>query len=829
VTTNNPALPIDAVLADILASLGAVPNLVLKAPPGAGKTTRVPLALLEAGFARGGKILVIEPRRVAARAAARRMAETLGEHVGETVGWRMRMDTKVGPKTRIEVMTDGLFTRRLQADPELTGIAAVLFDEFHERRLELDLGLALALEAQAALTPDLRLVAMSATLDGLALGDLMHAPIIEAQGRAYPVDIRYAPPGKQRLEEDIAAVIKTALREDDGDILAFLPGAAEIERTKRALHPLDPAIILHTLHGDLSAELQDRVLLPDPSGRRKIILSTAIAETSLTIEGVRIVIDSGLSRVSRFDPNSAMSRLDTVRITQAGATQRAGRAGRTAPGVCYRIWTEAETRGLLPYPAPEILEADLAPLALELALWGAGDPQALSFQDPPPESNLAAARDLLQRLGTLDADHRITPHGKSCSQMGLHPRLAHMIITARGMGLGRMAALVAALLSDRDPMRGTGAHLTERIEVLAGSGRSNAPVPQMDRIKRMAKLWTERDDPPLDHPISPEDVGLLIALAYPDRIAVNRASGDGSFRLTNGRGAVIDTLDALSSAPYLAIADLDGPARGAKIRLAAPVSLEILERLYAGQIVDETITVWNPREEAVNARRIRRLGQAVLEDRPDQKPDPAAQVQALIAGIRSLGLSCLPFDHAADQIRARAQLLARVDPVGGWPDMSDAALLDSLEIWLAPDLIGRTRRAHLKDVHMDRALARLFPYPLDRNLERLAPTHLTVPTGSQIALDYTGEAPVLAVRLQEVFGQKDTPRIADGRVGVVLHLLSPAGRPVQITADLAGFWRTSYAAVRADLRGRYPKHAWPDDPANATPMRTTKKRHEQTH
>ena len=824
-----PALPIDAVLPDILASLEVTPNLVLKAPPGAGKTTRVPLALLAADFARGGKILVIEPRRVAARAAARRMAESLGEPVGETVGWRMRMDTKVGPKTRIEVMTDGLFTRRLQSDPELTGIAAVLFDEFHERRLESDLGLALALEAQAALAPNLRLVAMSATLDGLALGDLMQAPVIEAEGRAYPVDIRYAPPAKLRLEEDIANVIRTSLREDEGDILVFLPGAAEIERTRRALNPLDPAIVLHTLHGDLSAELQDRVLLPDPNGRRKIILSTAIAETSLTIDGVRIVIDCGLSRVSRFDPNSAMSRLDTVRITQAGATQRAGRAGRTAPGICYRIWTEAETRGLLPYPAPEILEADLAPLALELALWGAADAKALSFQDAPPESNLAAARDLLQRLGALDLQNRITAHGKLCSQMGLHPRLAHMIITARGMGLGRMAALVAALLSDRDPMRGNGAHLTERIEALAGSGRSNAPSPQMDRIKRMAKLWTDRDDPPIDHPIAPDDVGLLIALAYPDRIAVNRNSGDGSFRLTNGRGAVIDTMDALSTAPYLAIADLDGPARGAKIRLAAPIGLDVLERLYAHQIVDETITSWNPREEAVHARRIRRLGQAVIEDRPDQRPDPAAQVQALITGIRTIGLSCLPFDHAADQRRARAQLLARVDPDGGWPDMSESALLDTLDIWLAPDLTGRTRRSHLKDIDVDRALARLFPYPLDRNLDRLAPTHLTVPTGSQIALDYTGDAPVLAVRLQEVFGQKDTPRIADGRIGVVLHLLSPAGRPVQITADLAGFWRTSYAAVRADLRGRYPKHAWPDDPANAVPMRTTKKRHEQTH
>jgi ATP-dependent helicase HrpB len=810
----------------ILASLNTTPNLVLKAPPGAGKTTRVPLALLDADFTGGGKILVIEPRRVAARAAARRMATSLGEQVGETIGWRMRMDTKVGPKTRIEVMTDGLFTRRLQADPELTGISAVLFDEFHERRLESDLGLALALEAQAALAPNLRLIAMSATLDGPALGDLMRAPRIEAQGRAYPVDIRYAPPGKLRLEEDIANVIKASLRVDEGDILVFLPGASEIERTRRALNPLDPGIVVHILHGDLSAELQDRVLQPDPNGRRKIILSTAIAETSLTIEGVRIVIDSGLSRVSRFDPNSAMSRLDTVRITQAGATQRAGRAGRTAPGVCYRLWTEAETRGLLPYPAPEILEADLAPLALELALWGASDPKALSFQDPPPESNLAAARDLLQRLGALEADHRITAHGKYCSQMGLHPRLAHMIITARGMGLGRMAALVAALLSDRDPMRGNGAHLTERIEALAGSARSHVPAPQMDRIRRMAKLWTDRDDPALNHPISPEDVGLLIALAYPDRIGVNRGVGDGSFRLTNGRGAVLDILDPLSAAPYLAIADLDGPARGAKIRLAAPISLDVLERLYPDKIVDETITIWNPREEAVNARRIRRLGQAVIEDRPDQKPDPTAQVQALISGIRTLGLSCLPYDHTADQRRARAQLLARVDPDSGWPDMSDTALLESLETWLGPDLIGRTRRAHLKDINMDRALARLFAYPLDRNLDRLAPTHLTVPTGSQIALDYTGDEPVLAVRLQEVFGQKETPRIADGRVGVVLHLLSPAGRPVQITADLAGFWRTSYLAVRADLRGRYPKHAWPDDPANAVPMRTTKRRHQ---
>lgn len=818
-----PALPIDVVIPDILARLQHQPNLVLKAPPGAGKTTRVPLALLDAPWMAAPKIIVIEPRRVAARGAARRMAQSLGEEVGQTIGWRMRLDTKVGPTTRIEVMTDGLFTRRLQSDPELSGIGAVLFDEFHERRLDSDLGLALALESQGALRPDLRLIAMSATLDDAGLAQLMQAPVIETQGRAYPVDTRYLPPERRRIEEDVAAAIRASLQNDRGDILVFLPGFAEIERVRRDLGNLSDQVIVHVLHGDLSADAQDRAIRPDPS-RRKVILSTAIAETSLTIDGVLVVIDAGLMRLSRYDPNSGMSRLETVSVTLAAAEQRRGRAGRTAPGICYRLWAEAETRGLIKAAAPEIAQADLSSLMLELALWGARDGAGLPFLDQPPRAHRDAALDLLGQLGLVHANGTISDHGRQCAALGLHPRLAHMLIRAREFSLGRLGAYLAALLSDRDPMRGAGADITSRLEALVAERTIQGDAAAFDRMRRLARPWMNKSDPPLVRPIDPHDLGLLIALAYPDRVAARRGGAEGSFRLANGRGAQMDTADPLSRQPYLSIADLDGPARGAKIRLAAPISLAQIDQLFGPAIVTKTEITWNSRDEAVNARIRRVLGELVLEDRAQISP-PADQVlAAMIDGIRQMGLGALDWTTPALQWRARLALVAGHMPEGSWPDISDEALLADLDHWLGPDLGRATRRAHLKEINISAALSRLLDFGQQRRLDQLAPTHLIVPTGSSIALDYTmGELPVLAVRLQEMFGLSATPRICDGRVGVLLHLLSPAGRPVQITADLAGFWQSSYAAVRADLRGRYPKHAWPDDPANAQPLRGTKR------
>ncbi len=818
-------LPIDPAIPDILASLNERSNLVLKAPPGAGKTTRVPLALLDAPWAKNQKIILIEPRRVAARGAARRMAQLLDEDVSQTIGWRMRLDTKVGPTTRIEVMTDGLFTRRIQTDPELSGIAAVLFDEFHERRLDGDLGLALALESQGALRPDLRLIAMSATLEDEKLAKMMDAPVVESSGRAYPVETRYLPPARRRIEEDVVDAIRLALSEEHGDMLVFLPGFGEIERVRRQLGNATGNAVLHVLHGDLTAEAQDRALQPDARGMRKIILSSAIAETSLTIEGVRVVIDAGLMRQSRYDPNSGMSRLETVSVTYASAEQRRGRAGRMAPGICYRLWAEAETRGLLTHAPPEIAQADLAPLALELAVWGARDSATLAFLDPPPRAHMDAALDLLRRLQLITDHGQVTDHGRACASLGLHPRLAHMLIRSRPMGYGRLGAYLAALLSDRDPMRGAGADIIIRIDALTGARQASADGATFERMRRLARMWMVNSDPPLEQPIDHDAVGQLISLAYPDRIAARRGGIDGGFRLVNGRGAEIDAADPLSRCDYLAIADLDGPARGARIRLAAPISLGAIETLFGDQISTVETIAWRPREEAVIGRISRQLGQLVLEDRPATDLSREKLLVAMMDGIRQMGLGVLPWDGPAEQLRARLALVGRMFPDSRWPDLSDEALMESLEDWLGPDLAGKTRRAHLKDIDMLAALSRLLDHAQRRQLDRLAPSHWTVPTGSQIALDYThGPQPILAVRLQEMFGQGTTPMICDGRIGVLLHLLSPAGRPVQITADMAGFWQSSYMAVRADLRGRYPKHAWPDDPANAQPLRGTKKR-----
>ncbi|CAO3405668.1 ATP-dependent helicase HrpB [Azospirillum largimobile] len=846
-----PPLPIDPVLPALLEALDRRGTAVLQAPPGAGKTTRVPLALLEAGWLKGRKILVLEPRRLAARAAARRMASMLGEAVGETVGYRVRLDTKIGPKTRIEVVTDGLFLRQLQEDPELPAVGAVLFDEFHERGIDSDLALALVQEARGALRDDLRLVVMSATLDAAPVATLLAdadgpAAMVTSEGRAYPVETRHldAPPQGTRIEDAVAAAVRRALREEPGNALVFLPGVGEIRRVQSLLDQSDlgPNVILAPLYGDLSAEAQDRAISPTPPGQRKIVLATSIAETSLTIEGIRIVVDSGLMRVPRFDPRGGMTRLATVKVSQASAEQRRGRAGRLEPGVCYRLWPEATHKALAPFTTPEIADADLAPLALELAVWGVSDPASLSWLDQPPAAAMAQARELLTGLGALDRPGAITPHGRRMAGFGVHPRLAHMMLAGKAMGQGALACLVAALLGERDIVRSQpgfrDADLRLRVDLLRGEergGQGAARGLSVDRggaqqAVKQARQWRRqlgvRDDDAMDS----NAVGILVALAYPDRIGQRRPGGQpggvaAQYRLSGGRGAYFQDAEPLSAEEWLAIADLDGAARESRIFLAAPVTLADLEESFADDIRSETIVAWDAREQMVLARRRRMLFALILKDEKLAKPPADAMTAAMIEGIRALGPACLPWTDELRKWRTRVMFLrAREGDTHDWPDLSDAALMDGLEEWLAPFLDGVSRRAHLERIDLSSALRALLPWELRTRLDAEAPTHVEVPSGSRIPIDYDGEEPVLAVRLQEMFGLAQTPRIAGGRVPLLLHLLSPARRPVQVTRDLASFWANAYKAVKADLKGQYPKHYWPDNPLEAEPTARAKPR-----
>ncbi|MBF0129027.1 MAG: ATP-dependent helicase HrpB [Alphaproteobacteria bacterium] len=821
-------LPIESVLPDLSRVLRGHPNAVLQAPPGAGKTTRVPLALLEEPWLGSGRIVMLEPRRLAARAAAHRMAAMLGEKVGETVGYRVRFDSVVGPRTRIEVVTEGILTRRLQRDPSLEGVGAVLFDEFHERSLHADLGLALCLETQGALREDLRILVMSATLEGEPVARILgNAPIVTSEGRAWPVETRYLDrPPAGRLEDSVAAAVRRALEEEPGDVLVFLPGAGEIRRVERLLSGI-PALIA-PLYGDLPQEAQERAILPPPPGTRKVVLATSIAETSLTIEGVRVVVDCGLMRVARFDPRGGMTRLETVKASRASADQRRGRAGRLGPGVCYRLWSESAHGSLPLFTAPEILEADLAPLALELARWGALDPLSLAWIDPPPQAPHAQARDLLTRLGALDRDGRITGHGREMAEIPLHPRLAHMVIRGRGLGLGSLACDAAALLAERDIVRGTrDPDLRMRLDLMRGA---DGPPPtglvldhdarrharrMADRFRQLlGKTGRESNDP--------RRLGLLVALAYPDRIARRRTGGAGQFRLANGRGAVLPTTEPLAAEDWLAVADLDGDKREARVYLAAPLSEADLELGFAEHFSAESFVRWDSREQAVQARRRTSFGALVLKDEPLRDPAPEAVTAALIEGIREMGLEALPWTPDILAWRTRVAFLRRLDG-DGWPDVGDAALLGGLEHWLAPYLDGMSRRAHLKTLDLGSALRNLLDQQRQRILEEDAPTHLTVPSGSHLPIRYEDDGPVLAVRLQEMFGARETPAIGGGKVPLTLHLLSPAGRPVQVTRDLGGFWGGAYRQVKADLKGRYPKHHWPDDPLRAEPTSRTKR------
>jgi len=823
-------LPIDDVLSELRAALTAAPAAVLQAPPGAGKTTRVPLELLAEPWLGDRRILMLEPRRLATRAAARRMAATLGETVGRTIGYRMRMESVTSASTRIEVVTEGVLTRMLQTDPALEGYGIVIFDEFHERSLQADLGLALTLESRRHLRDDLRVLVMSATLDGEAVARLLDdAPIVTSHGRSHPVTLRYL--GRrtdERLEDAVVSAIRRALAEEPGDALVFLPGAAEIRRVEDALlrGGLPAGVDVMPLHGTLSQDRQDAAIAPSIEGRRKVVLATSIAETSLTIEGIRTVIDSGVMRVPRFSPRSGMTRLETVRVTRAAAEQRRGRAGRLGPGVCYRLWSELEDAHLLAFGQPEILEADLAPLALELASWGVGDPLELRWLDPPPSAAFAQARELLGELGALDASGVVTAHGRRMAELPLHPRLAHMALRGIELGAADVACELAALLSERDIFRATpgGADVDVRLRLEAMRGGEHFS-PEVDRgslhrVRAIARQIADR----LGGPRSLgdiEDAGLLLAYAYPDRIGQLRDGARGRFLLRNGRGATIAAAHPLAASPLVVAADLDGAQRESRVYLAAPVALEDVELHFEEQIVVETIIQWE--ESGLRAVRRESLGALTLREAPIASPDAELVARALLERIRGEGLELLPWTKGARALQERLLFVRHHETE--WPDASDEALLASLETWLLPSLHGMRRRSDLGRLDVHGLLMGLLTWEQRRQLDEWAPTHLDVPSGSRIPIDYaTPEAPVLAVRLQEIFGMLETPRIMRGRVPVVVHLLSPAGRPVQVTRDLASFWRTGYFDVKKDLKGRYPKHYWPDDPLQAEPTRRVRPR-----
>ncbi len=845
------SLPIESTLPELRTALAAHPAVVLQAPPGAGKTTLVPLALLHESWLQGRSIVMLEPRRLAARAAAARMADLLGEKVGQTVGYRIRFDSQISRQTRIEVLTEGILTRRLQSDPALEGVGLVIFDEFHERNLNADLALALCIDSQRGLRDDLKVLVMSATLDTEGVARLLNnAPIITSMGRSFPVTISYLPRDPEnRAPETVAAAVRRALNEQQGDVLAFLPGGGEIRRTQRLLEA-DPAcaeISIHPLYGDLPKEAQDRAIRPDSSGRRKVVLATSIAETSLTIEGIVSVVDSGFARVPRFDPNSGLTRLDTVRVSRASAEQRAGRAGRLGPGHCYRLWSESTQRGLQAQTIPEIRAADLAPLALDLAQWGVRNTADLAWLDPPPPGALAQARQLLIELGALDDKGLITPSGQAMAALPAHPRLAHLLLEGNKLGLGALACDISALLAERDILisenqsRKRTCDLLERVEAImafrkrgrAGAQSYGADPYACERIEQAASQWRRLlniKQPPA--PSSDEEVGLLLALAYPDRIAAQREANTGRYLLANGRGARLACEDHLIKHTYLVAAQMDagkahregGNAEGV-IYLAAPVTAQALRKHLAGRIQAQDVVRWDSQQQAIIARREERIGEIMLASQPLAKASPEALRKAMLEGVRRLGLEALPWTRESREWQARVLSLRHWCPEDDWPDISDEHLAATLEDWLEPYLDGITRRDHLTRLDLLAILQNTLDWTQRTRLDEGAPTHLTVPSGSRLRLQYTpGESPVLAVKLQEMFGLADTPRVAWGRVPVTLHLLSPAQNPIQVTQDLRGFWERTYAEVKKELKGRYPKHPWPDDPWNAEPTARRKPR-----
>jgi len=835
------ALPIDAILPSLRQALGERDEAVLEAPPGAGKTTRVPLALLDEPWLAGQGILMLEPRRLAARAAAERLAAELGEKVGETVGYRIRLDSKVGPRTRIEVVTEGILTRRLQDDPALEGVGLVIFDEFHERSLDADLALALTLNGRELLRDmPLKVLVMSATLEGERLSALLdEAPVVRSEGRMFPVELRWGRPWQagEFVEPRVVQTVLQALADEPGSLLVFLPGQAEIRRVAEqlgeALAERDE-VLLCPLHGELELSAQRAAIEPAPPGKRKVVLATNIAETSLTIDGVRVVVDAGLARVPRFDPGSGMTRLETQRISRASATQRAGRAGRLEPGVCYRLWSEAQHEQLPAYGTAEILQADLAGLALQLGRWGVA-PEELAWLDVPPVAAYAQARELLARLGALNDSGALNAHGQAMAELPAHPRIAHLLLRGQALGLGSLACDVAALLGERDILRGAGADLHERTALLAGESAGNrASRGAVQRAKQLARQFRGylrgKPSEPVTDPEHPRWLGALLAFAYPDRVARQRRDGGGEYRLANGRAAQFGEPDALMKEPWLVVADLGSRQgqREERIYLAAALDAALFDTVLAEQVKVHDELDWDEREGVLRAERQRKVGELVLSREALPGLDAEARSRALLGLVRRKGLELLPWTPELRQWQARVNLLRRLDLEGKgeseWPDVSDAALLASLEDWLLPYLGKVSRLAHFANLELPGILHGLLPWPLPQRLDELAPRTLQVPSGSNIRLDYSEFPPVLAVRLQELFGLADTPRIAGGRLAVKLHLLSPAQRPVQVTQDLANFWRSTYAEVKKDLKGRYPKHYWPDDPLIAEPTARAKPR-----
>ncbi len=824
---------VDAIIPELRAALRTRRAAVLTAPPGAGKTTGVPPALLDEAWLEGRRIVMLEPRRLAARAAAQRMAALRGEDVGATIGYQVRLERRISAQTRVAVVTEGILTRRLQHDPELHDVGLVIFDEFHERSLNADLGLALTLDVQHGLRDDLRILVMSATLEAAAVAELLGgAPVIQSAGRSFPVETTHmAPQSGRSLEHHTAAVVLKTLADEAGSVLVFLPGEGEIRRVARLLHGRTGGDVrVLPLYGTLPRAEQDAALLPAPRGTRKVVLATSIAETSLTIEGVRVVIDSGYVRTPRFDPRCGMARLETVRISRASAEQRRGRAGRTEPGVCYRLWSAADDAGMEAQRPPEMRHADLAPLALELAAWGAPDARQLRWLDPPPEVMYAHAQELLQRLGALDAHNRVTAHGRAMAALGCHPRLAHMLLRATEDGDGDLAALLAALLEERDILHDDDdPDVTRRIALLRHMREDSSAAHQPGinreacrRILALARVWERTLHMPAQHS-SAQHTGHVLAYAYPDRIAQRRPGSQREFLLANGRGAQCASVTPLALNDYIVIADVDAREGHARVFSAAPYSADELVTQFADHIRTEDRIAWDEVRQVVRAQRVTCFGALVLKEEPLALPGGPRCVQIVCAAIRVHGMTLLPWTPAARQWQARVLFMRGIEgEAHTWPDVADTALLGALEEWLAPHLTGITRAAQLQHMPLLDILHAFVPWKQRNELERLAPTHLEVPSGSRIALDYTaGATPVLAVRLQELFGMHETPRIAGGRVAVLVHLLSPARRPVQVTQDLASFWRTTYQQVRKELRGRYPKHYWPEDPLTAVPTRRT--------
>ena len=841
-----PALPIDDVLPALRDALRARTVAVLEAPPGAGKTTRVPVALLDEPWLQGLRLVMLEPRRLAARAAAHYMARTLGEQVGDTVGYRVRGETRVSARTRIEVVTEGVLARLISADPALEDYGVVVFDEFHERSVQADLGLALVLEAQQQLRDTLRVLVMSATLDGDAVATLLAdahgaAPIVRSEGRMFPITTHYRPPrADERLEATVSRVVREACEHTEGDLLVFLPGASEQRRVFERLTAsggLDPTrIACHQLHGSMPLAEQDRALAPAPTGMRKVVLSTSIAETSLTVPGVRTVIDAGWSRVPRHDAAAGLTRLHTVRVSRASAEQRRGRAGRTAAGHCYRLWDAHEEHGFLASTRPEIIDADLASVALELADFGVPDPAQLRWLDVPRPGPFRQARELLTQLGALDATGRITPHGKRMAALPLAPRLAHLVLVAESRGQGMLGAAIAALLEERDILRGERGHVPAdvrvRTELLHRDGDASLAhfsvqadrdatrrvrQAMLDLARRLsltgAATWDDAE------------TGSLLALAYPDRIAQRRPGSEPRFLMRNGIGAVVAKGDTLAEAEWLAIAEVDGQPPEYRVVRAAPITVDEIRADFTEQMTREQSVSWDDRAQSVRTTERTRLGALVLEEKVWRAVDPDAVRHEVAAHLRRVGVAAWPWSEGAQRLRTRLAFVHAHGNGAEWPAVDDASLTATMDEWLIPHLDGVRSWAHLEALDWHEALISQLPWAQRAALDRLAPTHLEVPSGSRIAVDYSDPAaPVLAVKLQEVFGWTTTPLLCEGRVPVTLHLLSPAQRPVQVTRDLAGFWRSGYFEVRKELRGRYPRHPWPDDPLTAPPTRRAKPR-----